>query len=90
MANTKTAKKELRKSARKHVRNVAKKRNLKDTLKTYEKLIASKKLDDAKKQLAAVYKKLDKAAKNGLIKKNKASRTKSRLTKVLAKASAKS
>jgi ribosomal protein S20 len=46
-------------------------------------LIEEKKLAQAQEILPAVYKKLDKAAKVDLIKKNKAARLKSRLAKQL-------
>jgi len=42
-------------------------------------LISQKKTEEAKKLLPQVYKTLDKAAKTGLIKKNTASRKKSRI-----------
>ena len=42
-------------------------------------------VEEAKKLLAQVYKVLDKAAKTGLIKKNTASRKKSRITKLISK-----
>jgi len=44
-----------------------------------------KKIEEAKKLLPKLYKALDKAAKVGLIKKNTASRKKSRLTKLVLK-----
>ena len=52
-------------------------------IKTFKKLAAEKNLAEAKKQISLVYKKLDKAAKVNLIKKNTASRLKSRLSKLL-------
>lgn len=57
---------------------------LKDTLKKYKKAVEAGKKDEAAKLLPEVYKKLDKAAKTNLIKKNKASRLKSRLSKKLS------
>lgn len=42
-------------------------------------------IEEAKKLLPQVYKVLDKAAKIGLIKKNTASRNKSRITKLISK-----
>lgn len=81
MPNTKTAEKAARQNIRRKIRNVKQKDTLKETIKDYKKLIIAKKHDEAEKQLSVVFKKLDKAAKTDLIKKNKASRLKSRLSK---------
>jgi len=54
-------------------------------LKKIKLLVSEKKIEEAKKLLAQVYKVLDKAAKTGLIKKNTASRKKSRITKLISK-----
>jgi len=83
MAITKAAKKAIRQSARRRARNVKKKTKLKNLLKGVKNLIAQKKSGEAKKLLPQVYKFLDKAAKTGLMKKNTASRTKSRIAKTL-------
>ena len=53
---------------------------LKTELKRYKKLVAAGKLSEAKEYLPKVYKLLDKSAKTGLIKSNKSSRLKSRLS----------
>lgn len=83
MPITKSAKKALRKSLGKRTRNLQKTRKLKNLLKEVKFLIAEKKIEEAKKLLPQVYKLLDKATKTGLIKKNTASRKKSRITKLL-------
>ena len=49
--------------------------------------MATDSLEEAKKQLQVVFKALDKAAKTGVIKKNKSSRLKSRLSLRLNKTS---
>ncbi|MFH1462718.1 MAG: 30S ribosomal protein S20 [bacterium] len=88
MAITKSAKKALRQSERRRTRNVQKSRKLKSLLKEVKNLITQAPVKDeegAKKLLSRVYKGLDKAAKTGLIKKNTASRKKSRISKALAK-----
>ncbi len=54
---------------------------MKDSVKTVTKFVSAKKGKDAEKSLPALYKAIDKAAKNGTIKKNTASRMKSRLAK---------
>ncbi len=84
MPNTKTAKKALRQNIKRRRRNTRNKKELKETIKSFKKLAATDK-EKAKKELSVVYGKLDKSAKTNLIKKNKASRLKSRLSKSLAK-----
>jgi len=83
MPITKSAKKALRQNLRRRARNLARKKILKDTIKKYKTLVREKNLAEAQKQLSLVYKQLDKAAKTNLIKKNKSSRLKSRLSKLL-------
>jgi len=85
MAITSSAKKALRKSAKRRVVNVKKSKEMKNLLKEVKSLVSQKKISEAKKLLPSVYKILDKAAKTGLIKKNAAARKKSRITKLLAK-----
>lgn len=87
MPITKSAQKALRKSKRFYAVNQKKKTELKTALKSFQKLVEQDKLKDAKTQLKIVYKKLDKAAKTNLIKKNKAGRLKSRLAAQLNKKS---
>lgn len=55
---------------------------MKEAVKKVEKLVHSKKLDDAKKAVAVAYSAIDKAAKKGVIKKNTAGRKKARLSKI--------
>lgn len=86
MPNTQSAKKALRQSERRRVRNLSTKRSFKRAVKQFRQLIDAGQLDDARIRLPSVYKTLDKAAKNGVIKKNKSSRLKSRLTTQLQKA----
>lgn len=83
MPKIKSAKKELRKSAKRHERNLAQKTALKKIIKRYKQLIGEKKLNEAKKELSLVYRALDRAAKVNLLKKNAASRIKSRLNREL-------
>ena len=81
----KSAKKALRQSERRRVLNLRYKKRIKDTIKQIKKLIAEKKFKEARELLPQAYKALDKAAKHGTIKKNTASRKKSRLTALLNK-----
>ncbi len=83
MPITSSAKKALRQNVVRRVRNTKRKDTYKKEVKDFRLLVSSKKLDDAKAKLASVFKALDKAAKTKVIKKNKASRLKSRLAHLL-------
>ena len=85
MAITKSAKKALRQSLRRKKRNLVYKNKIKDLQKQVKNLVSQKKIKEVKRLLPKIYKALDKAAKVGVIKKNTASRKKSRLTKLMAK-----
>jgi small subunit ribosomal protein S20 len=89
MAITANAKKAHRASLKKHVFNVRRKRVVTSTTKEVKKLIVAGSKKEADASLAAAFKALDKAAKTGVIKKNTASRKKSRLAKAVAKVGAK-
>ena len=58
---------------------------MRNLIKEVKFFISQKKLKEAKEFLPKVYQALDKAAKVGVIKKNTASRKKSRITKLLDK-----
>jgi small subunit ribosomal protein S20 len=79
MAITKSAKKAHRASLKKHVFNLRRKRALTTTTKAVKKLVTAGDTKEATTSLSAAYKAIDKAAKRGVIKKNTASRKKSRL-----------
>lgn len=85
MPNKKSAKKELRKSIFRQKANQKIKDDLKLLIKKGRKAIETKE-SQAKDLVQETIKKLDKAAKKGVIKKNTANRKKSRLTKRLNKA----
>lgn len=85
MAITSSAKKAHRVSLRKQVVNLRRKRALSNTTKTTKKLISGGQKADAQKSLSDAFQAIDKAAKRGIIKKNTASRKKSRLAKAIAK-----
>jgi len=85
MPITKSAHKALRQSKKRQKTNKIKMTELKSVIKDFKKMIIAGKIKDAKKQLNIVFKKLDKAAKTNLIKKNKSNRLKSRLSKLLNK-----
>jgi len=104
MPITKSAKKALRQSKRRKIRNVQRKEKIKSLFKEVKGLILQKKvkedkssfppslsrgessaIEEAKKLLPKVYELLDKAAKIGLIKKNTASRKKSRMARLISR-----
>lgn len=87
MALTKTARRQIRVSKRRKIHNDRRMKVMKETVKDVRKLIAGGKKDEAEKMLSTVYKALDKAAKRGVIKKNTASRKKSRIALALKKIS---
>ncbi len=75
MPNTKTAKKALRQNVRHRKMNLDRQKKMKTVIKDF------KKTDSKKEDISKVYKTLDKLAKLGFIKKNKANRLKSRLAR---------
>ncbi len=83
MPQRKSGIKELRVTKRRHSRNLDIKTALKKTVKAFLALIKEKNVAEAEKQLKIVYKKVDKAAKRDLIKKNTAARRKSRYSKLV-------
>lgn len=88
MAITKSAKKAERASLKKRVFNIRRKRALTNATKAVKKLVGTS-VEEARKSLSTAYKAIDKAAKRGIIKKNTASRKKSRLAKAVKRASVK-
>ena len=85
MPRTKSAKKAIRQNARRKARNIVYKNKIKAVIKQARSLVLQKKNEEARQLLPAIYKALDKAAKVGVIKKNNASRTKSRITIIPAR-----
>jgi small subunit ribosomal protein S20 len=83
--NTKSAIKAMRSSARKRVFNQKTKDTMKSEIKGIKKLLDQGNLEEAKKKLSEAMSAIDKAAKKGVIKKNNASRKKSRLAQALNK-----
>lgn len=85
MPITKSAEKALRQSKRRHVQNLKRQNDYKDAIKQIKKMVASGKNAEAEKLIPSLYQALDKAAKTNVIKKNKSSRLKSRVTKFIRK-----
>lgn len=89
MANLKSSKKDLRRTARRTENRKSFSRNAKMLPRKVKKLIATGKVSEAKELLPATYKALDKAAKRNIVHKNNAARTKSRIAAAITKAEAK-
>ena len=83
MPITSSAKKALRASSKKRVFNIRRTKAVDDVVKQIKKLVVAGNKADAKKLLGSAYKALDKAAKANTLKKNTASRKKSRLAKMV-------
>lgn len=85
MPITRSAKKALRQSKRRAQHNMVYKNTIRSVRREFKKFIGAKNTKDARIKLSALYKVLDKAAKERVISKNKAARLKSRATKVFNK-----
>lgn len=85
MPNTKSAIKALRQSVKRRSQNIRRKTAYRDAIREVKKLVADANVAEAEKLLPKIYKTLDKAAKTMAIKKNRASRLKSRITKAIGK-----
>jgi small subunit ribosomal protein S20 len=85
MPITKSAKKALRQNLKKRAHNIFYKNKIKALFKKVKSLILEKKIEEAKKLLPKIYKILDKAAKEKVIKKNTAARKKSRIAKLISR-----
>ncbi len=82
MPITQSAKKAIRGSLRKKAFNDRQKRAMKEVIKKIQKLAKTDKAG-AEKLLSGAYATIDKTAKKGVIKKNNASRKKSRLARLV-------
>ncbi len=85
MSITRGAKKAHRSSLRKRVFNLRRKDEVSRAVKSLKRLIVSSKKKEAEKMFAQVQSALDKAVKGKTLKRNTASRKKSRLSKLLKK-----
>lgn len=86
MANHKSALKRARQNTERNLRNRSLRSHLRTELKKFEALMTEGKKDDAKAMLPLIHKEIDKAQTKGILKKNTASRKKSRMTLELNKA----
>jgi len=86
LANTKSAMKQIRSSARKRERNRVFRSRARTFINKTRRLIAEGKIEEAREEVQRAIVALDKAAEKGIIHKNKAARCKSRLMKRLNRA----
>lgn len=89
MPITKGAKKAHDASLKKRVFNERRKRDMKGVVKEIREKLVAKDAKGAEDLMSRAYKAIDKAAKRGIIKKNTASRTKSRLVLAIRKVAGK-
>jgi small subunit ribosomal protein S20 len=85
MPITRSAKKALRASEKKHQFNLARKEKVSQAVKAVKKFIGSNSKKEAVAALRLAQKALDKAVKGNTLNKNTASRKKSRLSKMIKK-----
>ncbi len=85
MPNLKTSIKDLRQNKRRAEFNKRVKNRTKKAVKNFDELLEKNEIEKAKDALKHTYKVLDKAAQKNIIKKNTASRKKSRLAQKLNK-----
>ncbi len=90
MPNTKSAKKRVRVTQKKRLRNLAVRSQAKTMVSKAEELVFSGKSGEAKEAVTGAISSLDRAAQKGVIHPNNAARRKSRLMKKLNKAQAES
>jgi len=81
MPNIKSAKKRVLTNSRKENENILVESRMRNSIKKLEKSISAGNASDAKTELTTTLKNIDKAQNINIVKKNKASRLKSRLTK---------
>ncbi|SFC62294.1 30S ribosomal protein S20 [Clostridium uliginosum] len=79
MANIKSAKKRIKVTETKTLRNRMIKSALKTVIKKFETAVSTNSVEEAKTAFTSVVKSLDKAASSGVVHKNMAARKKSRL-----------
>ena len=86
MPNTKSAIKAARQNPKKRKINLVALNKIRKAIKELKKMSSAGKTAETAKALEKVFSALDKAAKKNVIHKNKANRSKSRLSKFVAKA----
>lgn len=88
MANHASAIKRARQNVKRRLHNRTLRAAYRTEIKKFVALVSEKKIEEAKAMLPAIHKAIDKASTKGIIKKENASRKKSRMTIMLNKAEA--
>lgn len=83
MAKSKTPQKRARTAEKRQLSNASKKSAMKTSIKKFEAAVAGSNKPEAEEKMIAAASIIDKTAGRGIIHKNKAARTKSRLAKKL-------
>jgi small subunit ribosomal protein S20 len=83
MPNTPSAKKRMRQDAVRRLRNRSTKSTLRSQLRKVREAIDAKQVETSETEFKTLAQKLDKAAAHNVIHKNRAARTKSRLSKAI-------
>lgn len=89
MPQRRAAKKDLRQSKKRRQKNLQVKQNVKVAIKKLKKAVEAKDTSLGQEALTEVYKRLDKAVTKNVIHRNKAAKRKSRLSRLLKKATSK-
>ncbi len=88
MANLQASIKDIRKTQKRTQQNLKMKKRFRGAIKKFNSLVTEGNKKAAESYLPRVYKLVDKAAKNGVLKKNNASNQKSKLARTLNNLSA--
>lgn len=83
MAILKSSKKALKKSERRRLLNLQRKKKIKTLWKRFFNFIKEKNIEKAKEEIKKLQKEIDKAVKRNIFKKNKGSRMKSKIFRAL-------
>ena len=83
MAHSLSAKKRIRQDVKRRARNRWRKGQVKEAVRAFNEALSAGEAEQAREQLKAVYRSLDRVAAKGTIHKNAAARHKARLTKRL-------
>ena len=78
-----SAKKRMRQNVTRRLRNRGRRSQMRTEVRKFRELVEEKKFDEAREELKAVYRVIDRTSQNGAIHSNTASRYKSRLTRYL-------
>ena len=84
MPNIKSAVKRMRQNEKRRLRNRSRLSEMRTAVKKFRRLVENGELDEARAVLPSVYSVIDKTAQHGVIHRNTAARSKSRLSKQLA------